>query len=189
MRPRVPPARRFASATDYYLGLPGGNQEVASNHAAVLEEVSALLAAFNQTIQDEAKDRKYRFHVKRLLKAHLRAGDDVDPDLDYITDDDDLAVLFQLTDGTKVWVIGNVEAVAVARGSVDKSRAVGPNAASYLRGLDADERPIKGVHVDDPKAMFLLRWYQEVDAKGKVFMGMIRCRLTKTRDARATTCL
>ena len=63
-----------------------------TNRAAVLEEVSALLSSLNQTIQDEAKDRKYRFHVKRLLKAHLRAGDSVDPDLDYITDDDDLAV-------------------------------------------------------------------------------------------------
>ena len=28
---------------------------------------------------------------------------------------------------------------------------------------------MKGVHVDDPKAMFLLRWYQEVDANGTVF--------------------
>ena len=37
-------------------------------------------------------------------------------------------------------------------------------------GLDADERPIKGVHIDDPKAMFLFRWYQEVDASGKVFV-------------------
>jgi hypothetical protein len=25
-------------------------------------------------------------------------------------------------------------------------------------------------NVDDPKAMFLLRWYQEVDANGKVFL-------------------
>ena len=54
----------------------------------------------------------------------------------------------------------------MARGTVDKDRAIGPRAASYLRGLDADERPIKGVHIDDPKAMFLFRWYQEVDANG-----------------------
>lgn len=108
--------------------------------------------------------------MKRLLKAHLRAGDAIDPDLDYITDDDDVAVLFTLSDGSKVWAIGNVEAVAVARGALDKNRAIGPRASSYLRGLDADERPIKGVHIDDPKAMFLFRWYQEVDAYGKVFM-------------------
>ena len=28
---------------------------------------------------------------------------------------------------------------------------------------------MKGVHVDDNKAMFLFRWYQEVDANDKVF--------------------
>ena len=65
-----------------------------ADRAAVLEEVSALLSSLNQTIQDEAKDRKYRFHIKCLLKAHLRAGDSIDPDLDYITDDDDLAVYY-----------------------------------------------------------------------------------------------
>ena len=28
---------------------------------------------------------------------------------------------------------------------------------------------MKGVHIDDNKAMFLLRWYQEMDANDKVF--------------------
>ena len=84
-------------------------------------------------------------------------------------DDDDIAVLFTLGDGSKVWALGNVEAVAVARGNVDEKRAVGSGSGSYLASLDADERPLKGVHVDDPKAMFLLRWYQEVDADGTVF--------------------
>ena len=37
--------------------------------------------------------------------------------------------------------------------------------------LDADERPIKGVHIDDQKAMFLFRWYQEMDKNGKVLSG------------------
>ena len=90
---------------------------------------------------------------------------------DFITDDDDVAVLFTLDDGTKVWAIGNVEAAAVARGAVDKARAIGARSAAYLSGLDADERPIKGVHVDDQKAMFLFRWYQEMDKNGKVLTG------------------
>lgn len=177
--------------------------------------MSALLAAFNQTIQDEAKDRKYRFHVKRLLKSHLRAGDAVDPDLDYITDDDDLAVLFQLNDGTKVWVLGNVEAVAVARGAVDKSRAVGPNAASYLRGLDADERPIKGVHSPNCHTVCHIQFTPSCRARmlaqhtqvsmwmtqrlcfycagikrsmdvGRCLWTIIRCQPIKTKAARAT---
>ena len=151
--------------------LPADEQHLSADRAAVLEEVSALLASFNQTLQEEAKDRKYRFHVKRLLKAHLRTGDDVDPDLDFITDDDDVAVLFTLADGSMVWAIGNVEAAAVARGAVDKVRAIGAHSAAYLSSLDADERPIKGVHVDDPKAMFLFRWYQEMDKNGKVLTG------------------
>ena len=67
--------------------------ETTPDRTAVLEEVSALLAAFNQTLQEEAKDRKYRFHVKRLLKTHLQTGEDIDPDLDFITDDDDVADL------------------------------------------------------------------------------------------------
>ena len=145
--------------------------ETTPDRAAVLEEVSALLAAFNQTLQEEAKDRKYRFHVKRLLKTHLQTGEDIDPDLDFITDDDDVAVLFTLDDGSKVWAIGNVEAAAVARGAVDKARALGPRSAAYLSSLDADERPIKGVHINDEKAMFLFRWYQEMDKNGKILSG------------------
>lgn len=109
--------------------------------------------------------------MKRLLKGHLRAGDAVDPDLDYITDDDDLAVLFTHADGSTFWSIGNIEAVAVARGNVDRARAVGARSGVYLASLDADERPIKGVHIDDPKAMFLFRWYQEIDKSGKVLEG------------------
>ena len=59
----------------------------------------------------------------------------------------------------------------MARGAVDKARAIGARSAAYLSGLDADERPIKGVHVDDEKAMFLFRWYQEIDKNGKVLTG------------------
>jgi hypothetical protein len=55
--------------------LPADQQnDTTADRAAVLEEVSALLASFNQTIQEESKDRKYRFHVKRLLKSHARTG-------------------------------------------------------------------------------------------------------------------
>ena len=168
-------AAQDAADADAVLGqlmrtaLPTAQQAVGNDDSqAVLEEVSKLLASFNQTIQEEAKDRKYRFHVKRLLKAHLRAGDDVDPELDFITDDDDLAVLFTLADGRKIWAIGNVEEVAVVRGAVDKNRALGSRAAEYLLGLEKDARPIKGAHIDDDKAVFLLRYYQEAKADGTV---------------------
>ena len=41
----------------------------------------------------------------------------------------------------QVWCLGNIEEVAVARGNVDQSRAVGADSASYLLGLDKDYQP------------------------------------------------
>ena len=49
---------------------------------AFATEVNALIVNFNQSIQEEAKDRKYRFVVKRLMKAHQRNGT-LDDELDY----------------------------------------------------------------------------------------------------------
>jgi len=69
---------------------------------ALAHEVQSLVNNFNHSIQEEAKDRKYRFVVKRLMKAHQRAGDTVDEELDCYRDDDDVAVLFTLGDGRKV---------------------------------------------------------------------------------------
>ena len=61
-------------------------------------------------------------------------------------------------------------AAAAAAAPPRAAAAIAASAAScFVASLDADERPLKGVHVDDPKAMFLLRWYQEVDANGTVF--------------------
>ena len=170
-------AAQDAADADALLGrlmraaLPADQQEIGPDRAAVLEEVGSLIVAFNQSIQDESKDRKYRFHTLRLLKEHARTADDVDAELDFITDDDDVAFLFTDDSGKRVFAIGNVEAVAVVRGSVDRARAIGPRAATYLGPLDKDERPVKGVHLDDPKAVFLLRWYQEMDARGNILKG------------------
>ena len=40
---------------------------------------------------------------------------------------------------------------------------------SFL-GLEKDYKP-KGVYLDDPKGMFILRWYKEVDKDGKELSG------------------
>ena len=45
--------------------------------AAFFEEVHRLLGDFNVALQDESKDRKYRFVTKRLMKANQRQGDEV----------------------------------------------------------------------------------------------------------------
>ena len=130
---------------------PGDEPGVRSAAAAALfAQISTLLTDFNQSVQEESKDRKYRFVVKRLMKAHQRHGETLDEELDFYRDDDDVAVLFILDDGSKVWCLGNIEEVAVARGAVDERRALGGTGASYLLGLDKDYKP-NGVFLDDPK--------------------------------------
>ena len=130
-----------------------------------MQEISALLSNFNQSIQDEAKDRKYRFVVKRLMKEHQRTGDTLDEELDFYRDDDDVAVLFTMPDGSHCWALGNIEEVAVAAATVNNNTAMGARGASYLLGLDKTYKP-QGVFVDDPKGLLIVRWYAEVDKHG-----------------------
>ena len=66
---------------------PTGGEEGSS--AEFFEEIRKLLADFNVSIQEESKDRKLRFHVKRLIKSHQQRGEDVDEELDFYMDDDD----------------------------------------------------------------------------------------------------
>ena len=136
-----------------------------------MQEISALLSNFNQSIQDEAKDRKYRFVVKRLMKEHQRTGDTLDEELDFYRDDDDVAVLFTMPDESHCWALGNIEEVAVAAATVNKNTAMGARGASYLLGLDKTYKP-QGVFVDDPKGLFIVRCVLHI--------GMPRWRSTGT---------
>ena len=138
--------------------------------ALFFEEIHRLLADFNVALQDECKDRKYRFVTKRLMKAHQRQGDEVDEELDYYRDDDDVAVLFTMPDGSKAFVIGNIEEVAVASGTVDARRALSGTGAEYLRTQEKNYRR-DGVWIDDPKGLFIFRWYREVKADGSPVRG------------------
>ena len=104
------------------------------------------------------------------MKAHQCAGDTLDEELDFYRDDDDVAVLFFLEDRSKVWCLGNIEEVAVVWGTVDERCAVADSSPMYLLGLDKDYKP-GGVMIDDPKGMFILRWYKEVDKNGKELEG------------------
>ena len=46
------------------------------------------------------------------------------------------------------------------------SWAVSGSSAAYLLGLEKEYKP-SGVFIDDPKGLFILRWYREVGANGK----------------------
>jgi hypothetical protein len=152
-------------------GLGQGDGELRTKDGKnLLEAIGQLLRDFNQSIQEESKDRKYRFVVKKLMKAHQRAGDTLDTELDYYRDDDDVAVLFFCPDGTKVWCLGNLEEVARTTGTVDERRAISDRGADYLLGLDKVYKP-DGVFIDDPQGVFVLRWYKEVDRDGKELNG------------------
>ena len=70
-----------------------------------------------------------------------------------------------MEDSSKVFAIGNIEQVAVADGTVDARRATGSSSAEYLRQLSMSQRS-NGVFINDPKGLFILRWYREVKGDG-----------------------
>ena len=76
-----------------------------------------------------------------------------------------VAVLFTMEDSSKIFAIGNIEEVAVADGTVDARRATGSSSAEYLRQLSMSQRS-NGVFINDPKGLFILRWYREVKGDG-----------------------
>ena len=53
---------------------------------------------------------------------------------------------------------------------MDEKRTIGANSSSYLLGLDKDYKP-HGAYINDPKALFIFRWYKEVDASGRELSG------------------
>ena len=105
---------------------------------AFAQEVQALVTNFNQAIQDEAKDRKYRFVVKRLMKTHQRAGEALDEELDFYKDDDDVAVAFTGSNGEKWFCLGNIEETTVATAAVDERRACSDRGAGSIELSNLD---------------------------------------------------
>ena len=81
-----------------------------------------------------------------------------------------MAVLFTMPDGSKAFIIGNIEEIAVASGTVDSRRALSGTGAEYLRSLEKAYRK-DGVWINDPKGLFIFRWYREVKADGSSVTG------------------
>ena len=75
-----------------------------------------------------------------------------------------------MPDGSKAFVIGNIEEVAVASTTVDARRALSQTGSEYLRTTEKNYRK-DGVWIDDPKGLFIFRWYREVKANGSPVTG------------------
>ena len=58
-----------------------GEGELSIEGGELFEIICQLLRDFNQSIQDESKDRKYRFVTKKLMRAHQRSGDTLDTEM------------------------------------------------------------------------------------------------------------
>ena len=76
----------------------------------------------------------------------------------------------EISKPSKVWCLGNIEEVAIANSTVDERRAISDHGAAYLLGLDKVYKP-DGVFIDDPKGVFILWWYTEVDKNGATLVG------------------
>ena len=75
-----------------------------------------------------------------------------------------------MPDSSKAFIIGNIEEVAVASGTVDARRALSGTGDEYLRLLEKNYRR-DGVWINDPKGLFIFRWYREVKSDGLPVTG------------------
>ena len=113
------------------------------------------------------------------MKANQRQGDTLDEELDFYRDDDDVTTTLP-SDGSRVWILSNIEEVAAARGTVNPRRALAGNSSSYLLGLEKDYKP-RGVFIDDPKGLFILRCTRRSTRTAR------SSKATRTRNASPTS--
>jgi hypothetical protein len=139
-----------------------------TNGNLLWKEIQPLVREFNSEIQTELHDRRYRFRVHKLFRQRARAGAAMgeDMELDYISDDDDVAFMFEKDDGEPYVVVGNVEQIAVSTTPVDRAN-IGD--AGYLNALPKEYKA--RVQLDNGEALFICRWYEEHDAQGNRLEG------------------
>jgi hypothetical protein len=85
---------------------------------------------------------------------------------EYLCLHDNVAVLFFDDHGKTFWCLGHIEEIVAARSAVP----VGKCSADLEVVASTADHQTK-VDMDDPHAMYQLRWFQEVNAKGKVIPG------------------
>ena len=110
------------------------------------------------------------FKKRALPGAVMRTNDDGD----YISDDDDVAVMFTDDTGRAYIAIGNVEDLAHSNSEVDKNKL---DNCAYLNQLEKTYQSRVPVH--DSDALFVLRWYDEVGRNGRIFSGYQDCRVVQ----------
>ena len=133
-----------------------------------IEEIGAVIVELNASIQKEAYERRYRFRVTRLFKQRALPGAVLrtEDDRDYISDDDDVAVMFYDDNDKPYIVLGNIEDIAHSSTVVDKSKLADTN---YLARLEKSYRSLVPTH--DGDALFVIRWYDEADRNFRIMEG------------------
>ena len=94
-----------------------------------------------------------------LPGAVMRTNDD----RHYISDDDDVAVMFTDDAGRAYIALGNVEDLAHSNSEADKNKL---DDCAYLNRLEKTYQ--SRVPVDDDDALFVLRWYDKVGRNGRI---------------------
>ena len=155
------------------------------------QEIAPVLADFNREIEDEAHGRKERFRTQRLIKNREQlTGEAVDEELDFLEEDDNIVAVFEHEDGSLYWVVGSIQYVCttdvrhrhpqnfrrrfagaplalVARSCMRRALTV----VDWCGAQRLDKQDHKRISIDDPRAVFLVAWYVEVDKHGKDLPG------------------
>ena len=122
---------------------------------------------FNSDLVRHAQDRKFRFQVQKMFHDRGQEGDGVDK-WDYYSEDDDvLMVVGGEADGPDVFVMVNVEELAVCN-------QVPPNKKDLTVGeavRNATPRGRVPIDLTPDKVVLLARSYEEVDGRGHIIPG------------------
>lgn len=150
---------------------PGDN--ASSN--AVWAAMSRLMADFNRgkLAKQMQEHRQWRFIGKKLFEEAqkramgrpagsqpMKCKRQKDP-WDEVGINYDICAVISV-DGRVVWRVGNVEGIR-------RLKSDPGNSTDYSK-FGVDGYPEK-VHVDDPRAVFTVRWYRECDDRGRILSG------------------
>ena len=121
---------------------------------AVQHFAGPVFREFNGSLTAEGASRKHRFRTGKLVDGSA------DQQRTVITEDASIIAVFEHTDGTLYWIPGHVDEIRVTAADIDEKRI----SDADLQRLE--KAHVKEVSTDDARAVFLIRWYVEVDQNG-----------------------